>query len=659
MGSGKWWAVFLLFVLGAVGAAAYAEESFVAREEVGRISTNVSFDVKDAKVEDVIGYVAKQTGHNIVVVGDIPDRVTLRLVDVAWRRALDLVVQQFGGVVEEDGPDIIRVSKPPTVSFELEEAPLKKVITIISKLAQASVVTGPTVTGTVTAQFYDVPWTTAMNQVVRTNGYVILKEGKVLQVVDPRTLETQLVTRVFQLRYLQPPDLYVAKIETEFADRTAAAATPVAGVAGTGEVLGAPVPLVGQSMQRGGSARSANAGAESTFKLLEALRRVASQKGRIDYVDTANAIIVTDTEPNVRAIAELLETIDTEPLQAFIDVHFVTTDMTNRFRYGIDWANGFNVSNSMGGVMTRLPFNLGSDAWPRAISVTGAGVTTADIASGIADSPDGRSGPFTFGILDFSQMTQTLEFFASDAGSEIKQAPKILVLDNHIATIFVGDTIRFAETDSASNQAGGVQVGIREASSSPVQTGFQLWVQPHIIPSENKIILTVIPEAEVLSGKGQMIEGFDDFTNGQSTIQLPRVRSSTVITKLILQSGQTAVLGGLVNETSSDEVRKVPVLGDIPGLGWLFKWKSDLKVKNNLMIFVTVRIVHNGREMREVYTAYGERYGGRSFQGLRLDEMKSWGARLGGRYEAAPNAPVPAPASGPEGAEEAAKKEGI
>ena len=611
--------VFLL----AGAAALLAQDGVVMQTRSERPAAKISLDVKDSDVSEVLAYIGEKSGRNIVIKGEISDKVTLRLVDVPWRRALDLVVQQFHGVIEEEGPDILRVSKPEMITFETQDggAPLPNVINLIAKTARASVVIGPGVNGTVNCQLYDVPWTSALSYVVRANGFIVLQDQNVLQVVDPRSLETQLVTRVFQLRYLQPPDIYRAKIESEFAEKTTTSGSSVAGVSGEGEMLGGPLSTVGgiAGISRGAAARTSSS-TESPFKLLEALRKVASTKGRIDYVDTANALIITDTEPNVKAIGELLEAIDIEPLQVFIDVRFITTDITNRFRFGVNWANGISVSNSLGSVVTKLPFSLGDSGFPDDLSVSGKAITPADVVNGLGDLD--RGGVFQFGILDFSQTTQAMDFFASDEGSDIQQAPKLLVLDNHVATIFVGDTIRFAETDSASNQAGGVEVGIREADNSPIQTGFQLWVQPHVVPGEDKVILTIIPEAEVLSGKGQTIEGFDDFTNGLATIQLPRVRSSTVVTKLILKDGQTAVLGGLINETTSKIDRKVPILGDVPGLGWAFRWKSDLNVKNNLLIFVTVRIVHNGDDQREIFTSYGQKHGGRTYRQILDDESR-------------------------------------
>ena len=221
-----------------------AQDGIVMQQRTERPAAKISIDVKDADANEVIGYIAEKSGRNIIVKGDIADKITLRLVDVPWRRALDIVVQSFKGVIEEQGPDILRVSKPELIHFETQDsgAPLPNVINIIAKTAGASVIIGPGIEGTVHCQLYDIPWTTALNYIVKSNGYVILQDQNVMQVVDPKSLEEQLITRVFQLRYLQPPDSYTAKIQTDFADKTASGAE-VTGVTGSGAVLsGVPLP---------------------------------------------------------------------------------------------------------------------------------------------------------------------------------------------------------------------------------------------------------------------------------------------------------------------------------------------------------------------------------------------------------------------------------
>ena len=617
------WIVMACVVALVLPATVGADEYKVVREKVGEITPEISFDFRAAKFADVTDYISKQSGCNIVVDGKIDDNVTLRLVSVKWREALDMVCQQIGAVAEDGGNNIIRVSKPLTVSFELEDASLSKVICTIAKLAEATVIIGPNVKGVVTAQFYDVPWTQALNDVVRTNNYVLLKEGKAIRVMDPSSLETQLSTRVFQLRYMMPPETYSPVVESKYV-KAGKGVEAITGIQGAGEIR--PVPGLqglsagGGTSAGGGASSSASAGAD--FPLLNAIQRIASVKGRVDYVPSTNALIVTDTEPNIKAISELIDTMDKEPLQVFIDVKFVSTNLTNQQNRGVNWAKGFNLSQTYGKTLSGLPFSLGGEYLKR-FALSGAKPTPADIAAGITDS--GQAGPFEFGLLDFTAMTTVLEMMASDQDTELKQSPQLLVLDNHQATIFVGETVRYAQTDSASNQAGGVQVGIKEADHSPIDTGFQLWVRPHIVAGEDKIMLTVIPKAEQLSGTGSTITGFDDFTNGTSTIQLPRVQSSTLVTQMMMKSGQTAILGGMIHENVSKTEHKVPILGDIPIIGWAFKWKSDLKTKTDLLVFLSVYIVRNESDVKQIYTVYGSSYGGKEFRRMETDKrMKDW-----------------------------------
>jgi general secretion pathway protein D len=90
----------------------------------------------------------------------------------------------------------------------------------------------------------------------------------------------------------------------------------------------------------------------------------------------------------------------------------------------------------------------------------------------------------------------------------------------------------------------------------------------------------------------------------QGQIELPQVSSDTVVTKTLLRDKETAVIGGLIDERDTETVRKVPFLGDIPVAGWLFKRQSIMRVRRNLIIFVTVHIVRQTEQMRGLYASY-------------------------------------------------------
>lgn len=258
--------------------------------------------------------------------------------------------------------------------------------------------------------------------------------------------------------------------------------------------------------------------------------------------------------------------------------------------------NGIKVSMSGGMIPHRLPFTLGHGGWEDKIIAAESergpfGYPDADLAGG--------SNVIKFGTMDFTQAIATFRVLKKDQKTQVTQAPKLIALDNQEATIFVGEKIRFAQRDSVEGQAGGVRTQLKEADNSPVETGFQLLFIPHVIRGTNKIMLTVIPEVESLSGTTSDIPGFDQFNVAGDTIDLPRVASSTLVTKMMLESGETAVIGGLMQERDQEQINKIPILGDIPFIGYLFKNRTVSKIRDNLIVFITARIIPGSDEDKE------------------------------------------------------------
>jgi general secretion pathway protein D len=201
----------------------------------------------------------------------------------------------------------------------------------------------------------------------------------------------------------------------------------------------------------------------------------------------------------------------------------------------------------------------------------------------------------------------TLKLLQQDVRSEVVQAPKINVLDGTPATIFVGETIRYAEAKSEQGQAGGLQLSLAEAGGSPVEVGFQLLIVPHVVPGTNTLTMDVIPKETSLSGTGSSAlapAGFDVFTIGASglegSIALPRTRSSTIVTTMMVQSGQTMVIGGLTSESDTKTESRVPGLSSIPLLGELFKYEKTDRQRRSLLVFLTPTVMHTSADAESV-----------------------------------------------------------
>jgi type II secretory pathway component GspD/PulD (secretin) len=555
----------------------------------------VSLRVENRQLSEVVQYLREQSGYNIVVLegGDTP--ISLDVTDVSWRDALDLASEMAGCTVEERTAGVLTVVRPPRVDFAFDNADIKQVIDTIAKLSGANIVVAPEVQGTLSLRLTNVPWRDALNVAVKTLGFVVVEEQRgILRVVDPLSLQAQMESHSYQLRYARPPSRYLPVIDSEFVTTTQKSTGP----------------------KGGGGQQAGVEFYEKIFPVLAALTKASSPGGQMEYMPPPhNILIVRDTAQVHAEIKDMLALLDVEPAQVFIDVKFVSTANRDLFNLGIDYGDlGPQASFSGGQIPITFPFNLGPGGWEDLIIAdpTGEGPFVA-----------GSTLPATiFGALSFTQWTGALRLLQRDTTTEVIQAPKLVVLDGKEGTIFVGESIRYAQAKSEQGQAGGLQLSIEEADSSPVETGFQLLVQPHVIPGSSKVDMTVIPKETTLTGTGDPSiapPGFDVFTVGASglegTIALPRERSSTIVSQVLLDSGQTAILGGLSTDTDTEIVSEVPFFSDIPLLGWFFQHKSRTRDKQMLWVFVTPTVVRSSadqqrlieREVLSRHDAYGER----------------------------------------------------
>lgn len=587
-------ALLAVTLAASVGAQGGQPGSIGSYQSDDKNDTRVTLRVKDQPIADVIGYIRERAGVNIMLADGIEERVTVELNQVPWRVALEIVAERAGCVLVEKAANVIRVESPPRVTFNFTGADIKQVIDAIAKVSGASIVTAPNVEGQVHLRINNVPWRTALETVVKSLGFVVVEDGwNIYRVVSPSSLEAQMVTKVLSIKYLRPASNYTPQIKTEYAERAG------------GKQSQDPI---------------------KDFTLIQALRNALSPNGKLDYFHRNNILVVKDIPPVVAEIERMLSEIDVEPAQVFIDVKFVTTSNTDALTYGVDIGQeGFKAALTGSAIPSRLPFNIGSGGWNNEIIPAEPANTPGLSGSDLSDA-------ITFGRLDFTQATFTLNLLQRDEQSRIVQAPKLLALDNQEATIFVGRTIRYAETTAESNQSGGLTYSIKEAQNSPVQTGFQLYLVPHIIPGSNKVMMTVIPEAEQLVGRNADpdLQGFQVFTSGEGTanevsIALPQVASSTLVTTLLLESGETAVIGGLITETETNTVRKLPFLGDIPVLGFFFKTESHSTVNESLLIFITPRILRDSG----VFARFLEEEGQKRQEAIEGEMEKIWGAERG------------------------------
>jgi type II secretory pathway component GspD/PulD (secretin) len=539
----------------------------------GRDEGTVTLDVADASLPDVLRRLSDASGVNLVPDAGIEDRLTLSMTDAPLKEVLDVIARRTGTVWREASPRVIRISKPPRVTAEFRDSPLVEIIDVLAGKAGANIVISPDVDPKtrITMRFQNVPWDDALDALVKTAGFSAVREASgIVRIVAPEKLAWQMETRVWRLRYVRPQDLYRPKIE---------APTLVGVPKGVDEPLKA-------------------------WTVVEALTSALSREprenrliGSLKYLADSNSLVVTDSAPVLDRIDAILRVIDVEPPQVNLEVKLVSTRNADLAQVGILYTTG-----------TRRGISIGSSVLFVPNSPHGSPEYFGDVVAGATSKIRRSRLPFglghdlvgsdTFYSTDFG-ITATLRLFEQDSDTRIEQRPTISALSDTEATIFVGESIRWAEIETQANQNGGVFTAVKESPRSPVQVGFQLLVIPHVVPGTGRIVLTVIPQSNALTGSSTLLPGFDEFQlvgdadvegEGDQRVFLPRVATSTVVTRMMVESGNTAVVAGLIEDRQSEVLDKIPFAGDIPLVGHLFRHTDTQKVKNHLIVFITPRI---------------------------------------------------------------------
>ena len=580
----------MLILVATLYVALFATDCTAAMQATGGVDL-VTIDVRDKDLREVLSQIGDQVKVNIVVDPQVEESVTLTLETIDWREALDILARETNCVVVEVSDRLIRFTQPPSINIEFQDAELAVVLELLAKQSGANIVISEDVQGKVSLTLRDVPWREALNTIVKTAGYVVVSEregvSEILRIVSPEKLTQQQETRIYQLRYIRPPEQYVA--------------------------------IISDIEKQAGSLGTNTTDSEEEFTLLRALRRALSPGGEMDFDVKTNSIIVKDIAPRLDEIAEIIAEIDVEPALVQVEVKFISTANDDILEAGLKLddpntpgRDGFRLSARGASPSSNFADLSGLGVIPDA--TTGVPIYNGSVVS------NGGTWPFdignmqsigvpyqALGVLDFTQTQLLISMVKDDENSKIVQQPFLTTLDNYPSTIFVGEEVPFAVQNVQQDQNGNVTVSIDENSRSPVNVGFTLYVSPHVIPGTDMIYMNVIPKVSTLVGNTSDIPGFDRFRfsdpgSGTSAfIDLPRESSQTVVTYLRVRDGQTAVIGGLHTERRVEIESAIPFLSDIPYLGEAFKWRRRQADVNHLLILVTPRIIKSSDVSEEIY----------------------------------------------------------
>ncbi|WP_282110105.1 type II secretion system secretin GspD [Shewanella algicola] len=351
-----------------------------------------------------------------------------------------------------------------------------------------------------------------------------------------------------------------------------------------------------QNLQEGKDGSTSAQGASS-------LRR--SDINIMAHPDT-NSLVISAEPDQLRTIESVINQLDIRRAQVLVEAIIVEISEGDDVGFGIQWgttAGGLTQFNNIGPSISEVGAGVLAAQEEDGTTVT---VTNSDGGSTTTTNPTsdgdytilaealGKVNGMAWGVTtgNFAALIQAV---SSDTNSNILATPSITTLDNQEASFIVGDEVPIitGSTSSSSND-------------NPFQT---------VERKEVGVKLKVVPQINEGSSVKMTIEQEVSGVNGNTGVDIS-FSTRRLTTTVMADSGEIVVLGGLISEDVQESVQKVPILGDIPYLGWLFKSSSSSTTKRNLMIFIKPTIIRDGITMEGIA---GRKYN--YFRALQLEQQ--------------------------------------
>ncbi|PAJ86103.1 type II secretion system secretin GspD [Burkholderia ubonensis] len=348
----------------------------------------------------------------------------------------------------------------------------------------------------------------------------------------------------------------------------------------TGTAGTAPLPssMSGSSQQNGGSAQSSNLGGAGLLGG-DKDKTEDSQPGGMIQADAAtNSLVITASDPVYRTLRTVINQLDARRAQVYIEALIVELNSTTAGNLGIQWQIGSG--NFYGG--SNLSSTAGSTTSSNILNVS-----TSNLSQNLTQGLNIGWSSNLFGVKGLGAL---LQYFASVSDANVLSTPNLITLDNEEAKIVVGQNVPIA-TGSYSNQSS-------SSSNSAFNTydrrdvGLTLHVKPQIAEGGILKLQLYTEDSSVVSGT----------TNTSTNPAGPTFNKRSIQSTVLADNGEIIVLGGLMQDNYQVSNSKVPLLGDIPWIGQLFRSETKQRQKTNLMVFLRPVII-NDRDTAQAVSA--------------------------------------------------------
>jgi type IV pilus assembly protein PilQ len=465
-----------------------------------------------------------------------------------------------------------RIGELPTytgqpATFNFQDIPVRSVLQLIADVSQLNVVVADSVSGNVTLRLINVPWDQALDIILQAKGLDKRRSGSVIWVAPTKEIaDREQAIEDARLAIEERAPLITEQIPLNYA-------------------LAEEVAKLLTEDTKGNGSQSVQGQVNNSGFL--------SQRGRLGFDVRTNTLLVSDIRSRIEALRELVAILDRPVPQVQIEARVVTASENTSRELGARFGLSGAVEDSDGNLLATSGSNAALDQMvnvalinrlieyrPSGLPVAapseqrGGGLSSPTLADRLnVNLPASANAPrFGFAVLGADYLLDLeLQALETEGRVEIVTRPQVITSSQRPANVVQGSRVPY--TRQVISDGGSTTV------TEFIEAGLRLGVTPTISP-DGRVFLQIQVQDNSLAGFSP---------DGAPIINLRETNTSVLI-----DNGQTVVLGGISTEERADTIRKTPGLGSVPVLGNLFKSRSRTNSKNELLIFVTPRVLQPG-----------------------------------------------------------------
>ncbi|RFF30977.1 type IV pilus secretin PilQ [Wenzhouxiangella sediminis] len=441
------------------------------------------------------------------------------------------------------------------ITLNFQDIPVRSVLALIADVSDLNIVVSDSVSGNLTLRLTNVPWDQALDIVLETKNLDMRRSGNVIWIAPTQEIaarEQAILQARADRQTLEP--LRTAIIPLSYAD------------------AGEMAALI-QSASEGGGEGEADGGGSTGL---------LSARGSVTIDQRTNTLLVNDTADRIDAVRELVTDLDRPVRQVLIESRIVIARSDFNHQLGVRFGVTGARQDSRGNLYTVASSSEGTDQMIRdglANRRSGSGSSTPVDPPALSDRLNvnlpvaNPAGSLGFSVLAADVLLDLeLSALESEGNGEIISTPRVITANQAEAYVLQGVEIPYESTQGG-GVAGAINVEFKEAV-------LELRATPLITP-DNRIQLQLQVKQDTV---GEL------YPNGRGGF-IPSIDTRELSTRILVDNGQTVVLGGIFQEERTYQEQKVPVLGDVPVLGGLFRQRGTEDLKRELLIFVTPSIL--------------------------------------------------------------------